>query len=806
MTRTTQNLLKLLIVLAILAVPSLAHAQCASFTPNLGPRRGQAATGIDVHGNSVGCFTLVGSPSVVTGDLQIKASSTDFGAGHINDSGTALNASEPLNLNNQGASGNAAKVASTNAIEYAASGGSDSNDGKSWGTAKATVMAAYDALSALGGTIYICSIYTNAINWTSTGQGAWIMGPTDPNYANPPPGWRRVKSAKFIGACPDTGGLNEPINYVDMNSALGPSIWISSTTGQGVRLDFENLLLQYQNTNVVLGVDSNGAQTTNSGVWAVRFHNITTNVPQRAGAGPGWLIGGGDTFNIFMDEIMASGNSTATPGSDQQAAILFKPTGGANRSANGIITNSLLTGGEIKYYQGNIGGLMTVKDTYSEGINGGTVGVGTFWATSTSITRFNIENVFTADQTGNVCDARFDGSPGHQGDITVQGGTQICGNAIQQGAIVADNLGNRTSNGGDPLTQGMNGSSYGRFYSFLGNTQRQFSPSMVRYQNLAPSTSSSWTVSGRGGSIALGISGPDGTTGAARVTATTNTVTVTFYSQSLSLSVGQYFVAGLYQRFNTADDYYDFDGSNTYGLGINLGGTGNTVSCSALWTPGMKTDGWVWVYQICQVTAARTSPATVTVTSAAPVVGAHTSVMDFYAPMLLNIPSGSISNDEAYELANNLVPYNSSCTVGTLCGITGSGGARRVCDIPVGNQSGSAITKAQLGPQTRLCFIPAAATIVEMAVAADGGTPNVVVGLNHAGTVSNIVSSALATAASGGIACSNTGGTTGIDGATKCSATLQNTSVAAGDYLELVSGTAGGTAKLMTIHVTYTVK
>lgn len=130
---------------------------------------------------------------------------------------------------------------------------------------------------------------------------------------------------------------------------------------------------------------------------------------------------------------------------------------------------------------------------------------------------------------------------------------------------------------------------------------------------------------------------------------------------------------------------------------------------------------------------------------------------------------------------------------------------RRVCDIPVGDTSGSAITNAQLGPQKRLCFIPAAATVVEMDVAADGGTPNVIVAVNHAGTPSNIVSSALATAASGGIACSNTGGTTGIDGATTCSATLQNTSIAAGDYLELVSGTAGGTAKLMTIHVTYTI-
>lgn len=762
MTETIQNLLKLLIFLAFLAVPSKG---------------------------------------------------TDFGGDHLSDSGTALNASEPLNLNDQGASGNAAKVASTNAIEYAASGGSDSNDGKSWGTAKATVMAAYDALPPLGGTIYICSIYTNAINWTSTGQGAWIMGPSDPNYASPRTGWRKLKSAKFIGACPDTGGSDGPVNYVNMNGALGPAIWISSTTGQGARLDFENFLLQYQKTNVVIGVDSNGNQTTDSGVWAPSFHNIATAVPQQAGAGPGWLIGGGDTFGVIMDHISASGNGTATPGSDQQAAILFKPTGGPNRSANGIITNSQVNGGGIKYYEGNLSGTMTVKDTYSEGINGGSYpgGVGTFWAASTnaaSITKYNIEKVFSADSSGAVCDARFDVFAWHQGDISVTGGTYVCGgNAIQQGSIVGANLGPRTSVYGDPLTQGISGVSYGRYYGFIGNTQRQFAPSMVRYQNLAPSTSSLWTVSGTGASVATGISAPDGTSGAARVTTTTHTGTLTFYSQNIPVAVGQYFVAGYYQRFNTPDDYYDFSGApGAPSDVIKVNGTGNTVSCSKLWTPGMRTDSWVWIYEICQVTAAPTSAAIVTVAAGAPVVRAHTSVLDFYAPMLLNIPAGSISNDEVYELANNLVPYNSSCTVGTLCGITGSGGARRVCDIPVGNQSGSAITNAQLGPQTRLCFIPTAATIVEMDVAADGGTPKVVVGLNHAGTVSNIVSSALATATSGGIACSNTGGTTGIDGVTRCSATLQNTSVAAGDYLELVSGTAGGTAKLMTIHVTYMVK
>jgi hypothetical protein len=43
---------------------------------------------------------------------------------------------------------------------------------------------------------------------------------------------------------------------------------------------------------------------------------------------------------------------------------------------------------------------------------------------------------------------------------------------------------------------------------------------------------------------------------------------------------------------------------------------------------------------------------------------------------------------------------------------------------------------------------------------------------NHAGTAAALVSSAMATAAADAPACSKTGGTTGVDGTTTCSATL----------------------------------
>lgn len=136
------------------------------------------------------------------------------------------------------------------------------------------------------------------------------------------------------------------------------------------------------------------------------------------------------------------------------------------------------------------------------------------------------------------------------------------------------------------------------------------------------------------------------------------------------------------------------------------------------------------------------------------------------------------------------------------------------CDIAVGDTSGSVVTDAQLGPQKHICKIPAAATLIEINVDADAGSPSVIVGRSRcttftsntcsAETIVNLTSSALAVS-SGFEKCSNTGGTTGIDGGTTCSSTLQNTSLSAGDLLQLVSGTAGGTAKLVTVHAIYTI-
>jgi hypothetical protein len=128
------------------------------------------------------------------------------------------------------------------------------------------------------------------------------------------------------------------------------------------------------------------------------------------------------------------------------------------------------------------------------------------------------------------------------------------------------------------------------------------------------------------------------------------------------------------------------------------------------------------------------------------------------------------------------------------------------CDLAFGSAKAgtAALADADLGPQPGVCFIPGAATVVEIEVRANGGTPSIVMGVDHGGAVGNLVSSQLGTAASGGRACSKATAAAGIDG-TACGATLQNTALSAGDYIQAVSGTAGGVATWMTVHVVYTI-
>lgn len=127
---------------------------------------------------------------------------------------------------------------------------------------------------------------------------------------------------------------------------------------------------------------------------------------------------------------------------------------------------------------------------------------------------------------------------------------------------------------------------------------------------------------------------------------------------------------------------------------------------------------------------------------------------------------------------------------------------RKVCTIIVGSDDGSALANANLGPQLQQCRVPSAATVEEVTVWADGGTPSVIVHRRTGTTNTALLSSALATAASGAEACARPTAVANQASVT-CSATLQNVTVPAGATFGLTSGTAGGVAKRMSISITF---
>jgi hypothetical protein len=134
------------------------------------------------------------------------------------------------------------------------------------------------------------------------------------------------------------------------------------------------------------------------------------------------------------------------------------------------------------------------------------------------------------------------------------------------------------------------------------------------------------------------------------------------------------------------------------------------------------------------------------------------------------------------DMTNNTVTSTQLAVVNT----------RRTCMIPVGDGTTTVVSGDYSPFKAARCFFPYAATIVEVALQCDAGTPSIQFETRHANTtLTDILSGALA--ANGTTltcALTSTSGTC-IDGTTSSgSITISTTSIAAGDWIEVKSGTA----------------
>jgi hypothetical protein len=130
----------------------------------------------------------------------------------------------------------------------------------------------------------------------------------------------------------------------------------------------------------------------------------------------------------------------------------------------------------------------------------------------------------------------------------------------------------------------------------------------------------------------------------------------------------------------------------------------------------------------------------------------------------------------------------------------------KTCMLPVGDGTNTVASGDYSPFKVARCYVHDAGTLIEVLLQTDAGTPSVQIEKRHgASTVTDLLSGVLAAnGTTKTCALTSTSGTC-ADGTTSSgSVTISTTSLAAGDYIEVKSGTAS-TEKRMDIAVTWTV-
>jgi hypothetical protein len=132
----------------------------------------------------------------------------------------------------------------------------------------------------------------------------------------------------------------------------------------------------------------------------------------------------------------------------------------------------------------------------------------------------------------------------------------------------------------------------------------------------------------------------------------------------VTAAVGQWFIGGVWVQSQTENGYE----GNAPGIFFELFGAGNLLSGGFGYSgSGLASSSWDWVWFAKKVTAARTPSAGIAMFVRAD----STHTIQIYAPVLIQVPAGTFSDNEAMELASHLATYDASCAAGQICGIQG---------------------------------------------------------------------------------------------------------------------------------------
>jgi hypothetical protein len=346
---------------------SLTHANATASSNGTVLQQGNATTpcaGLSAIYSDPGMTQAIAQPIVTDGYGNWNAFAQSGQLYYVQFYGSGVTTSTRWIMVNVTANA-ALKPQASDAVQYVSPNGNDTNDGFSLGSAKVTLLAAYNALPAGGGTIYVSGTQgaTSACTPTS-GQGLGIAGSGDPNYSSMPTilnnvQWVKAKSGAvniqgISAAAYAAASTNGWVTLLSCGNDSTPGFWLSGVSG----VTLSRLKIAAESA-VRLSVDSNGGRINSSNPsGTIEFDHVDLRsqcvISCAGGGGPTLDVGGNLIWFNIHDSVLENGTGNAA--TSNQAANAYFSNGG-NNTALGLIyfDHVFFTGGGGIRFDANTG-------------------------------------------------------------------------------------------------------------------------------------------------------------------------------------------------------------------------------------------------------------------------------------------------------------------------------------------------------------------------------------------------------------------------------------------------------------------
>jgi hypothetical protein len=537
------------------------------------------------------------------------------------------------------------------------------------------------------GTFTVASVSGSTVTFNQTAANE-----TSQNGAATPAGWLPGKNVRLSGVASQsmtgTNMANEAAAQLiagSGTSASVPGIWLNGVFAFSI----DHLSLTAC-VPVLIGEDSNG-KLSDGEIAGMHITNSTFSASTNTGCGPTETIGS-NVLWLWEDHDTFGANSTAAQASDQRANILINGgTGAASSSQEMYFTNLNFNGaGGLKADGGTMPGSWGfVARNILEESDGATLAQPAVWiASSNNSTFVDVAQLVVADCPAGSMAAFQNDFAGPPQQYVVGPNIQGCGTnqPIQGPATIIAPRESNANETQDAIAQHEYGfwgagAAVPHFAAQIDDSRRGFAPIAVRFAPLFDTLlDSTWNSSAV--TKTTGITAPDGTNNAVEVSLASGSGALTNATAAMTINTGDWVVGGVWAKPHAVGGTFGSPAPTGGVVLVGLNG-GPLTSSSETWPSGNTTqvslkptnpgDGhWEWFPFAMKVTAGA-SGSTVAIYLYAD--SAHP--IDYYAPIVLRIPAGTISDSEALETMETLRPYSNTCPIGSVCGLAG-----QMLDVP----------------------------------------------------------------------------------------------------------------------------